>query len=105
MAHLKLKQGESSNVINLKVSIGGEMVTDLAGYACEYRIKNSDGTTAQSDLSISASSGAFPLRLTPAQTQALDEGQYSICAEITNATQEFNRESLIPLQITPQSLV
>ena len=105
MNTLKFKQGESSNVLNLKVSIGGTVLTDLNGYVCKYIIRDSVGIIAQAELAVAEATGIFPLRLTPTQTNLLAVGYYSLCAEISNATTEFNRESEVALEVTGQCLI
>lgn len=104
MSSMVLKKGESSDVINFKVSINNE-VQSLTNYTCKYVIINKEGEIVQSIYPITEALGVFPFRLLPVQTSLLEIGNYTICIQIENLITKFNRESNILLSITSQCIV
>jgi len=104
MTSMVLKKGESSDVVNFKVSINNE-IQDLTDYTCKYVIIDTEGAEVQSIYPISEALGVFPFRLLPDQTSLLDVGNYTICIQIENLVTKFNRESNILLSISSQCIV
>ena len=105
MASLTVTQGDSSNVLNLKVTINKVQVTDLTGYTCRYFIIDNLQNVAQASQNIAASTSVFPLKLLPSESALLAQGSYRICSEIANASSNFKRETVVTLTITEQCLV
>jgi hypothetical protein len=105
MAQLKLKTGWSSNVLNIKVKIGGVVLTDLTGYTCRYHIEDANANIVQTVLPITSVVGVFPFKITPTQSTALTKGFYKACFVIENSASEFKQGGEISIEIDDGCLV
>ena len=99
---LKTKRGDSTDIV--EITIDG--VPDLTGYVGKCQILKGR-TKAFGPLIIGPTDGVFKVALMPAQTETLEEGEYTVVFEIEKLEVDvvvFRREVSWPLVITESLL-